>query len=61
MLKRVLEEEDTVYRPLPATVLLLALLWIEIGPAVASTQNGERSLASAFVPASVPPPILDNP
>ena len=28
---------------------------------VISVQNGEKSLASAFVPDSVPPPILDNP
>ena len=28
---------------------------------VIAVQNGEKSLASAFVPASVPPPILDNP
>jgi branched-chain amino acid transport system substrate-binding protein len=28
---------------------------------VISVQNGDKSLASAFVPASVPPPILENP
>ena len=28
---------------------------------VIAVQNGEKSLASAFVPDSVPPPILDNP
>jgi len=28
---------------------------------VIAVQNGEKSLASAFVPALVPPPILDNP
>jgi branched-chain amino acid transport system substrate-binding protein len=28
---------------------------------VIAVQNGEKSLASAFVPTSVPPPILDNP
>jgi len=28
---------------------------------VIAVQNGEKSLATAFVPASVPPPILDNP
>jgi branched-chain amino acid transport system substrate-binding protein len=28
---------------------------------VIAVQNGEKSLASAFVPESVPPPILDNP
>ena len=28
---------------------------------IIAVQNGEKSLASAFVPASVPPPILDNP
>jgi branched-chain amino acid transport system substrate-binding protein len=28
---------------------------------VISVQNGEKSLASAFIPASVPPPILKNP
>ena len=28
---------------------------------VIEVQNGEKSLASAFVPALVPPPILDNP
>lgn len=28
---------------------------------VIAVKNGEKSLASAFVPTSVPPPILDNP
>ena len=28
---------------------------------VIAVQNGEKSLASAFVPTSVPPPILENP
>jgi branched-chain amino acid transport system substrate-binding protein len=28
---------------------------------VIAVQKGEKSLASAFVPASIPPPILDNP
>ena len=28
---------------------------------VIAVQNGEKGLASAFVPESVPPPILDSP
>jgi branched-chain amino acid transport system substrate-binding protein len=34
----VLETEDTMHRPHPVTVLVLTLLWIEVGPAVASTK-----------------------
>jgi branched-chain amino acid transport system substrate-binding protein len=37
MRKRVLKKEDTVYRPHRATVLVLALLWIGLDPAVATT------------------------
>jgi len=28
---------------------------------IIAVQNGEKRLASAFVPDSIPPPILDNP
>src|SRR5262245_40489350 len=37
MLKRVLEKEDTVYRP-RVTMLVLALLWIGFDPALAATK-----------------------
>jgi branched-chain amino acid transport system substrate-binding protein len=39
----------------PQTHVPLKTVW------VIAVQNGEKSLASAFVPASVPPPILDSP
>jgi len=39
----------------PQSHVPLKTVWI------IAVQNGEKSLASAFVPASVPPPILDNP
>ena len=39
----------------PASHVPLKTVW------VIAVQNGEKSLATAFVPASVPPPILDAP
>jgi branched-chain amino acid transport system substrate-binding protein len=39
----------------PQSHVPLKTVWI------IAVQNGEKSLASAFVPASVPPPILHNP
>jgi branched-chain amino acid transport system substrate-binding protein len=39
----------------PQSHVPLKTVWI------IAVQNGEKSLASAFVPAVVPPPILDNP
>jgi branched-chain amino acid transport system substrate-binding protein len=39
----------------PQSHVPLKTVWI------IAVQNGEKSLASAFVPASVPPPILTNP
>lgn len=39
----------------PQSHVPLKTVWI------IAVQNAEKSLASAFVPASVPPPILDNP